>query len=235
MSDWIPFEYKGQPVRFNTNGWINATDIAKQFGKRPGHWLELPATVEYMEALTRHLNVGESGNLVRTTRGRQGGTWLHPKLAVVFARWLDDDFAVWCGLHIEDVLRGHFGFGNTSRNDATPSGAGECALSRVVGCPRRARLFFARSSGVRLSPRSVLRELALSCAHLAYSEPFHTRGVRHPKAVSPWQYQHGTVATDHGITPTTSTSRLSYPLTVFPLPIRQSTPFGPFISVSAQK
>lgn len=33
-----------------------------------------------------------------------GGTWLHPKLAVVFARWLDIRFAVWCDLHIDALL-----------------------------------------------------------------------------------------------------------------------------------
>ena len=38
--------------------------------------------------------------------GTQQGTWIHPKLAVHFARWLDDRFAVWCDLHIDAVLRG---------------------------------------------------------------------------------------------------------------------------------
>jgi KilA-N domain len=34
-----------------------------------------------------------------------GGTWLHPKLAIDFARWLSPDFAVWCDLQIEKILR----------------------------------------------------------------------------------------------------------------------------------
>lgn len=47
--------------------------------------------------------------LVRARAGAPdtgGGTWLHPKLAVVFARWLNIDFAVWCDLHIDALLRG---------------------------------------------------------------------------------------------------------------------------------
>lgn len=45
--------------------------------------------------------------MVEASRVRgQAGTWLHPKLAVAFARWLDDDFAVWCDLHIDALLRG---------------------------------------------------------------------------------------------------------------------------------
>ncbi len=27
------------------------------------------------------------------------GTWLHPKLGVIFARWLTPHFAVWCDEH----------------------------------------------------------------------------------------------------------------------------------------
>lgn len=106
MADIIPFDYQGQFVRFTGEGWINATDVAKRFGKRPNDWLALPSTQEYMDALARHLITGKSGNFVRRQAGRSGGTWLHPKLAVSFARWLDVDFAVWCDLHIDAVLRG---------------------------------------------------------------------------------------------------------------------------------
>lgn len=35
-----------------------------------------------------------------------GGTWLHPKLAIRFAQWLDADFAVWCDEQIEHLLHG---------------------------------------------------------------------------------------------------------------------------------
>lgn len=110
MNNIIPFHYDGQPVRFNSDGWINATDVARRFGKKPVKWLELPSTKSYMAALSRHLgfDVRKSDfKLVEASRVRgQAGTWLHPKLAVAFARWLDDDFAVWCDLHIDALLRG---------------------------------------------------------------------------------------------------------------------------------
>lgn len=105
MSNVIPFEYQGQPVHFSTEGWVNATEIAKRFGKKPAEWIRLPETASYLDALARHLKVGKS-HLYYTTKGRHGGTWLHPKLAVFFARWLDVDFAVWCDLHIDALLRG---------------------------------------------------------------------------------------------------------------------------------
>lgn len=36
-------------------------------------------------------------------------TWLHPKLAVSFAHWLDVDFAVWCDLHSDALMHLVFG------------------------------------------------------------------------------------------------------------------------------
>lgn len=104
----IPFVYDGQPVRFNGDGWLHATEIAERFGKRANDWASLPSTGSYIEALARNLNTGKSGissgsDFIKT---KHGGTWLHPKLAVSFARWLSDDFAVWCDMQIDALLRG---------------------------------------------------------------------------------------------------------------------------------
>lgn len=105
-SNVIPFHYRGQPVRFNGDGWINATDVAKRFGKRPVDWLKQDETQRYLSVLAGALNC-EPGSLLETQRGRHyGGTWLHPKLGVAFARWLDLEFAVWADLHIDALLRG---------------------------------------------------------------------------------------------------------------------------------
>lgn len=106
MNNVVPFHYDGQPVRFNTDGWINATDVASRFGKRPVDWLKQEETKSYLAVLAEALNC-DPASLLETRRGRyQGGTWLHPKLAVAFARWLDLRFAVWCDLHIDALLRG---------------------------------------------------------------------------------------------------------------------------------
>ncbi|EDA5631119.1 DNA-binding protein [Salmonella enterica subsp. enterica] len=112
----VPLNYKGKPIRFNTDGWINATDIAKRFGKRLDHWLSNAETLEYVRALdevysgepSKILHTRDSG-YVKTSKARKdrgGGTWLHPKLSVAFARWCDPKFSVWCDLHIDSLLRG---------------------------------------------------------------------------------------------------------------------------------
>jgi len=112
----IPLNYKGEAVRFNSEGWVNATDIAKRFGKRLSHWLDNAETLEYVQALDEALKGADSQILhvrnsgyVKSSKARSdrgGGTWLHPKLSVAFARWCDARFAVWCDLHIDSLLRG---------------------------------------------------------------------------------------------------------------------------------
>jgi hypothetical protein len=96
-------DYQGVAVSFTDDGWFNATAAASRHSKEPAQWLRLPGTAAYLAALER-----KYGNFTysRTKRGAGGGTWLHPKLAVRFAQWLDDDFAVWCDEQIDGLLRG---------------------------------------------------------------------------------------------------------------------------------
>ncbi|ENX4457370.1 KilA-N domain-containing protein [Salmonella enterica subsp. enterica serovar Typhimurium] len=74
----VPLNYKGEPIRFNTDGWINATDIAKRFGKRLDHWLSNTETLEYVRALdevysgepSKILHTRDSG-YVKTSKARK--------------------------------------------------------------------------------------------------------------------------------------------------------------------
>ena len=102
----ICLEYKGFEVGFSGDGWFNATIAAERFGKCVDHWLKSQETKEYIEALSSHLNTPKRGDLIQTKRGKNGGTWLHPKLAVAFARWLSPDFSVWCDCQIDALIRG---------------------------------------------------------------------------------------------------------------------------------
>jgi hypothetical protein len=108
----IPCDYQGQTVTFNAHGWINATVAAVRFDKVPNEWLRLGSTAEYIEKLASRMiesNTGKSRiTLVTTRRGNtaNSGTWLHPKLAVKFARWLSVDFEIWCDEQIDALVRG---------------------------------------------------------------------------------------------------------------------------------
>ncbi|WP_052405918.1 KilA-N domain-containing protein [Paraburkholderia heleia] len=105
-------EFNGNEYEFHEDGWFNATAAAKRHGKEPSDWLALPSTKDYIAALDEESNAGKSGIWFRTKRGQGGGTWMHPELAVEFARWLDARFAVWCNRQIRALLAGehpHFG------------------------------------------------------------------------------------------------------------------------------
>ena len=95
--------FDNQNFLFRDDGWFNATTAAEKYGRRPVDWLRLDSTKEYIEALKSHLAISDKSSLI--TARRNAGTWLHPKLAVAFARWLDVDFAVWCDLQIDSLIR----------------------------------------------------------------------------------------------------------------------------------
>lgn len=124
--------YQDQAMTFNEDGWFNATVAATAFGKTPHEWLRLPETRRYLEALLAEesntgkslITDGESSNTrfsgisnqpsnpsevryLKTKRGNNGGTWLHPDLAVVFARWLDIRFAIWCDRQVRQIIAGN--------------------------------------------------------------------------------------------------------------------------------
>lgn len=95
-------------VPFTGEAFFNATVAAKAFDKLPKDWLRTQETQEYIEALGQII-LTEQDQLVIVRQGgnpNEQGTWLHPKLAIQFARWLHPKFAVWCDLQVEEILRG---------------------------------------------------------------------------------------------------------------------------------
>lgn len=101
----ITLDYQGHAIAYQDDGWFNATEAAGRFGRRVDVWLKTNETRDYIAALCEMSNTTEKGYL-KTKRGAGGGTWLHPKLAVRFAQWLDPRFAVWCDIQIDGLLRG---------------------------------------------------------------------------------------------------------------------------------
>lgn len=97
--------YNGQEVAFTDDGWFNATEAAAKYGRRVDVWLKSQETKDYIAALCEISNSTEKRYL-KARRGVGGGTWLHPKLAVQFARWLDPRFAIWCDAQIDNLIHG---------------------------------------------------------------------------------------------------------------------------------
>ena len=109
MVKLIKADFDGHVMQFNDSGWFNATAAAEKFGKRVQHWLDNKETQEYIEKLNHRISGDLNtavGGVIDTKKGRNGGTWLHPKLAVAFARWLSVDFSIWCDDQIDKIIHG---------------------------------------------------------------------------------------------------------------------------------
>ena len=53
MNELLKYTYEGSEVTFSNgnNVMVNATQMAKAFGKRPNDWLSLPSTKEFLDEL----------------------------------------------------------------------------------------------------------------------------------------------------------------------------------------
>ncbi|SIO39393.1 KilA-N domain-containing protein [Burkholderia sp. GAS332] len=100
-------DYDGHEVQFTNEAWFNATEAAEKRGKRLDKYMKADGTEEYIAVLMEDPNTPTRGDLIKTKRGNNGGTWLHPDLAVHFARWLDVRFGVWCDRQIKAILSGN--------------------------------------------------------------------------------------------------------------------------------
>ncbi|WP_308074269.1 KilA-N domain-containing protein [Neisseria polysaccharea] len=110
MNQVQSFNFGNVSVSFRDDGYLNATAIAAHFGKRVPDFIKTEQNQEYINALAEHISkttkiVLDRNQLVIVKHGGNNrGTWLHPKLAIHFARWLNPKFAVWCDEQIEALL-----------------------------------------------------------------------------------------------------------------------------------
>lgn len=89
---------------------VNATEMARPFGRLPKHWLETESAKRFLNAL-REVRKTDLTDLIFIKRGSMpgqngggGGTWFHRDVAIEFARWLAPAFAIWCNDRIMELL-----------------------------------------------------------------------------------------------------------------------------------
>lgn len=115
----VIYDYKGSQISFSNgeNVMINATEMAKFFGKRPVDWLQNQQTEDFLNELSK-VRKSTLTDLVQVTKGGNNpGTWMHEDVAMEFARWLSPSFAIWCNDHIKELLR--TGVTTVSNDDET--------------------------------------------------------------------------------------------------------------------
>jgi hypothetical protein len=94
--------------RRQSDGYVNATAMAKANGKHLPHYMANERTQEYIGALAAVVGIPTTA-VTRTIQGGTPslqGTWIHPRLAIDLARWISPAFAVWMdGWFLESMQR----------------------------------------------------------------------------------------------------------------------------------
>ncbi len=99
-------EFKGLEIIFDNNGWVNATQTAKSYGKNVKTYLRGKRFKHYFESVKKIR--GAKNTPLRKDiigKGKEQGVYLHPYLAVEFARYLDSDFAVQMDMWFEQEFK----------------------------------------------------------------------------------------------------------------------------------
>jgi hypothetical protein len=125
----LEFIYQDTEIHFllgnEKNVMVNATEMAKAFGKEPKDFLRLDGTKNFIEKLIlsettkfahaylREQNKDIGADVPRYSKedfvysNNKAGTYMHRKLALKFAAWLDVDFELWIIDTIDDLLFGN--------------------------------------------------------------------------------------------------------------------------------
>lgn len=106
MTDLILREWDGKRIRIREDRYVCLTDMAKASGKLLGDWLRLESTKSYLQALSRSMGIpiDQLTQKVTTGKNRDRGTWGHPKVALRFAQWCSDEFAIQVDCWIDELL-----------------------------------------------------------------------------------------------------------------------------------
>ncbi|GLO16068.1 DNA-binding protein [Pseudomonas putida] len=104
MKDSIHVEYQNKTIVFSVSGWLNASHVAELYSASVDAWLRSLETQEYLADIAQALSVEDAQELTQISAD---DTWLHPKVAVEFAREIDRKLARWCDITIDRIARGN--------------------------------------------------------------------------------------------------------------------------------
>lgn len=111
----VNFIYNEQSVDFlptdNDNVMVNATQMAKIFGREMKDFNKLDSTKKFIESCLKSdfsslIGIQKEEDLIISKQN--SGTWMHRILALKFAAWLDSDFEVWVYITIDKVINHYF-------------------------------------------------------------------------------------------------------------------------------
>lgn len=96
-------EFEGKDIAFGRGGWFNATQSAGRFGRDARKWLLSPGVDAYLDRLAQKQGVKKIALVQKSRQRDHGGYWMHPVIAPLFGRWLDEGFADWLESRVENA------------------------------------------------------------------------------------------------------------------------------------
>ncbi|MGB3533202.1 MAG: KilA-N domain-containing protein [Microcoleaceae cyanobacterium] len=108
----VPLEYQGMLITYDKNtNLISLNQLWKAAnspkGKHPRRWLDLDQSESFLLALEKKLNVNLT-DILKTVRGRGGGTWGHWQVALAYAKYLDPNLHIqvneWAKRYVEEEI-----------------------------------------------------------------------------------------------------------------------------------
>jgi len=113
----LEFIYQDVKIHFllskDENVMVNATEMAKAFGKRVDDFTRLESSQKFISILSEkekdnHADVRDYNfeNIINSNKKR--GTYMNRKLAIYFAFWLDIEFQIWIIEVMDIILFGHY-------------------------------------------------------------------------------------------------------------------------------
>lgn len=123
------YSFEGKPISFEAkegDKFVSATQMAKAFDRRLQDFFRTNPTINYLQALHRHIegtdavqpkvrsrpSIEELANafphLIKVIRGGEPdlqGTWIHERLALKLAAWLSPEFELWVYDTILNIMK----------------------------------------------------------------------------------------------------------------------------------
>lgn len=89
--------WNNRQIRIRSDRYVSLTDMAQAAGKLLADWNRAKTSKSYLETLSRSMGI-PIDQLIQinesTGDNDSRGTWGHPKVAIRFAQWCSDEFAV---------------------------------------------------------------------------------------------------------------------------------------------
>ncbi|MBT9167752.1 MAG: hypothetical protein DDT19_01092 [Syntrophomonadaceae bacterium] len=106
MSNLVKYDFQGVEIAFQGKDQINLTDLWRavkgtRFNK-PHEWSRKEGSV-FIEFVSQNLNT-PVGRLLKTTQGRNGGTWAHWQIALAYAKYLSPELHMWANQVVKERL-----------------------------------------------------------------------------------------------------------------------------------